>query len=554
MAENQLNRQLAAGVRAAQQGNHERARELLEGVLRQDQNNEQAWIWMAAVVDSDRKCRLSLERVLKINPNNKPAQDALNSMVGVLGGGESSAIDYLAISDAARNPVPGRSSGGGRTATRSQSNGGRNWIPLMTGIVVVLGLLFAGSLFLPQFFQAEPTELPTEVVEATAELEVTEEVVDPLFTPPTSTPIPSATFSGTRVAVTSSFPTIAPSTPTVPPTATDLPTEAPTLPPRSDYNFLMLGVQGSATISLYRIDGAGDNLQPLISNISDFDYNPATGLLVYTRHIFVEVPTLVPSPTNTPLPLSPTPAPTAIGGSQDSGGGGGFALTISNAVQDELQIQMFVATLDNPDDASEITGSSMTSAFSPSISPDGQFIAFASPADGDPEIYVYEVSTGLSTQITRNDNSEDIDPDWSPDGTRLIFSSDRNRPTNNDIFVIVPFAEDPESTVAEITNSQGRSIQPQWSPVADEFVYLNEREGATTLRYATLNGIIVRDLSFQSSWTYTPPSWTPDGAYVLYSSGAPDARILEFRLYAPLTRSEETLPITNLNILQIVPR
>ena len=85
MAENQLNRQLAAGIRAAQQGNSERARELLEGVLRRDRNNEQAWIWMASVVDSQRERRMSLERVLKINPNNQPAQAALNSMVGVLG-------------------------------------------------------------------------------------------------------------------------------------------------------------------------------------------------------------------------------------------------------------------------------------------------------------------------------------------------------------------------------------------------------------------------------------------------------------------------------------
>lgn len=77
MAENQLNRQLAAGIRAAQQGDGERARELLEGVLRQDRNNEQGWIWLASVVESQRERRLSLERVLKINPNNRPARKSV---------------------------------------------------------------------------------------------------------------------------------------------------------------------------------------------------------------------------------------------------------------------------------------------------------------------------------------------------------------------------------------------------------------------------------------------------------------------------------------------
>lgn|GEM_PF-1707675 len=558
MAENQLNRQLAAGVRAARQGDSERARELLEGVLRQDRNNEQAWIWMASVVESSRERRLSLERVLKINPNNQPAQDALNSMVGVLGAGEDRTIDYEGISAAARTPVPSRGGGGGGRpqAAGGAGGSGTNWVPLLGIVVVVLGLLLAGSLFLPQFLQPEPTEIPTQVAEA---VEVTEEpTVDPSITPPTSTIVPSATFDGTRVAVTSILPDAPTFTPTAPPTATDEPTATNTLPPRSDYGFLIMGIQGSATISLYRIDGGGDNLQTLISNVSDFDYNPESGLLVYTRRTFVDVPTLEPTLTNTPVPLSPTPTNTPIVPQQaTSEGGGGFVLQTSGTTQDpldELQVKMYIATLDDPEDFTEITSSALPSAFAPSISPDGNFIAFSSANDGDTEIYLYNVETGLSTQLTRNDSFEDIDPDWSPDGSRLIFSSDRDRPTNNDIYVMDPFADDPESTVEQITDSRGRNIEPQWSPVADEIVYLNVREGETTLRYATIDGLIVRDLTFDPTWNYSAPSWTPDGNYVLFSSSEPDARALEFRIYSPTTRTQETIRVINVSVLQIVPR
>ncbi|MCA9912691.1 MAG: hypothetical protein KC496_05065, partial [Anaerolineae bacterium] len=68
MAQSNLERQLRAGIRAAQQNNLEQARTLLEGVLRQDRNNELAWIWMASVVKSTREKRVCLERVLQINP------------------------------------------------------------------------------------------------------------------------------------------------------------------------------------------------------------------------------------------------------------------------------------------------------------------------------------------------------------------------------------------------------------------------------------------------------------------------------------------------------
>jgi TolB protein len=60
----------------------------------------------------------------------------------------------------------------------------------------------------------------------------------------------------------------------------------------------------------------------------------------------------------------------------------------------------------------------------PVFSPSGKRIAFVSNADGNPEIYVMNADgTGL-LRLTR-DPADDITPRWSPDETKLIFSSNR---------------------------------------------------------------------------------------------------------------------------------
>lgn len=68
---------LEQAISAAKAGRKEEARRLLEAVLDADDRNEQAWLWMSDVVDSDEERVICLENVLTINPHNEPARRGL---------------------------------------------------------------------------------------------------------------------------------------------------------------------------------------------------------------------------------------------------------------------------------------------------------------------------------------------------------------------------------------------------------------------------------------------------------------------------------------------
>jgi Tol biopolymer transport system component len=60
-------------------------------------------------------------------------------------------------------------------------------------------------------------------------------------------------------------------------------------------------------------------------------------------------------------------------------------------------------------------------------SPDGTRIVFETDRDGDFEIYVMNADGSGQTNLTNNAAAYDINPSWSADGTQIFFRSDRGR-------------------------------------------------------------------------------------------------------------------------------
>jgi len=58
----------------------DKARSLLQSIIREDSNSEDAWLWMSVAVDNLDQSIVCLDNVLRINPNNWQAAGALHRL------------------------------------------------------------------------------------------------------------------------------------------------------------------------------------------------------------------------------------------------------------------------------------------------------------------------------------------------------------------------------------------------------------------------------------------------------------------------------------------
>lgn len=473
MAQQQQNleRQFRAGIRAAQQGDAQRARQLLEGVLREDRNNDLAWIWMAAIVKSDRERRICLEKALQIHPRNAPAREAINSLVGVVGE-DAGEIDYQRIAAAAKTKPPAASRGTSRPAPRSgegatQTGGGRQQQVILLSVVAVVLLLGFGASFVLPSILASPTAtpLPTLVPEVTDDL-----------TP--RTPTRAATIGGVVVTLEAgtAFPTNTP-TETSTPTVTLTPTA--TLPPLANYTlYFVAALEGQTDFALYQSQTDGSGQQRLLTEILKADIALDESRLLFTRAV----------------------------GAGDS------------ETAQAPNVQAFLAPSNDPAGAAQTTRLIIGDVLAVNISPDGSQMVYATTEDGDAELIIIDLQTGITRPLTDN-TANDSDPHWSPDGSKIVFVSDRESPGQNDVYAI-----DLTTGVASLlADTAGNSLMPRWSPNGESILFVTERGRNSSVSVASADGSRVRRLSVPGGARLTSPVWTLDGRYVVLVAQHEDA-------------------------------
>jgi dipeptidyl aminopeptidase/acylaminoacyl peptidase len=104
-------------------------------------------------------------------------------------------------------------------------------------------------------------------------------------------------------------------------------------------------------------------------------------------------------------------------------------------------------------------------------------------------LYVFDVANKKSAQVTSGDY-DDASPAWSPDGTKLAFSSNRSadpdRNYNTDVWVVAADNTDKGAHLTQITTNPGEDHSPAWSPDGKWIAYVTQTE-PKLFEYATKN-------------------------------------------------------------------
>lgn len=106
----------------------------------------------------------------------------------------------------------------------------------------------------------------------------------------------------------------------------------------------------------------------------------------------------------------------------------------------------------------------------PALSPDGSEVVFVSERGGDPDIYVLRVGAPGSVRQLTNEPGGDYAPAWSPDGTRIAFTSVRSG--NRDVWVIGADGSHPYNLTAR---SHAEDYDPAWSPDGSTIAFVSSR-------------------------------------------------------------------------------
>jgi Tol biopolymer transport system component len=136
--------------------------------------------------------------------------------------------------------------------------------------------------------------------------------------------------------------------------------------------------------------------------------------------------------------------------------------------------------------------------------------------------------THMAQLTTANGNSGS--PEWSPDGTRIVFDHDASGFENKGIFSMKPDGSD----VRQLTSGH-YDKQPTWSPDGKRVAFVRGNAGQTELFVVNADGSETEQIT-SGIKSVSDPTWSPDGNSLAFSL-VTDSRMCTDDYYGDATTS-----------------
>jgi tol-pal system beta propeller repeat protein TolB len=143
----------------------------------------------------------------------------------------------------------------------------------------------------------------------------------------------------------------------------------------------------------------------------------------------------------------------------------------------------------------------------PAWSPDGTRISFTRVE----KIFVKDTRSGQVVRLTDNTGISSFDSAWSPDSARLAFDS--NRDGDNEIYTM---NSSDGSKLTKLTDNQNHDVEPAWSPDGTKIVFSRDYD----IWVMNADGTNQKNLTDSPELDEYEPDWSPDGAKIAFTNGS----------------------------------
>ncbi len=152
----------------------------------------------------------------------------------------------------------------------------------------------------------------------------------------------------------------------------------------------------------------------------------------------------------------------------------------------------------------------------PCLSPDGEWLVYAGDEGGDRDLFLRSIGGQNPLLLTPDSPADDIQPAFSRDGTRIAFRSDRG---GGGIFVMGRTGEG----VRRVTDG---GFSPDWSPDGTSLVFSRENVGITPLNMERSSDLWIVEVDGGAPAPLgvtdgVDPSWSPHGHRIAYATRFP---------------------------------